>query len=42
MRDSYVNGEIPAAVERGARFDRPNDPERTKLDISNAAMDEFA
>ena len=46
MRDSCVNGEILAAVEQGARFDRPkprtNNPERTKLDISNAAMDEFA
>ncbi len=46
MRNSCVNGEILAAVEQGARFDRPkprtNNPERTKLDISNAAMDEFA
>ena len=43
---SHVNGEILAAVEQGARSDRPkprtNNPERTKLDISNAAMDEFA
>ena len=46
MRNSCVNGEILAAVEQGARSDRPklrtNNPERTKLDISNAAMDEFA
>jgi hypothetical protein len=46
MRNSRVNGEILAAVEQGARSDRPkprtNNPERTKLDISNAAMDEFA
>jgi hypothetical protein len=45
MRNSRVNGEILAAVEQGARFDRPKrrtNPERTKLDISNVAMDEFA
>jgi hypothetical protein len=51
VRNSRVNGEILAAeilaaVEQGARSDRPkprtNNPERTKLDISNAAMDEFA